>query len=794
MGGLDGIRVVELAAGVGLAWAAKLLADLGADVVRLEGDADVVRSRPHGVHRWLNTNKRAMSDTAERRRKLLPGADIVLHGLPAARARDEGVDFGRLSADSPALVVCSLTPWGATGPYADHAAEELTLIHASSWGYLSPSAATDAELPPLKAPGHHASINVATEAATAALAAFDRAERTGVGEHVDVSMFAAAAKMTEFAPATVSFLGFDPSRLGTKSVVPWGTYECRDGLIQVTCPEENQWQSLVELMGHPEWATLDVLATAEGRRRNPDLVDIYLAEWFADQRLLDVYHEGQRRGVGLTPVNTMSQLATDDHLAARGFFAPTPDGDVLPGPVGTFDQPWWELRRPAPDPGQHDGETWTPRPAGRPAPTPIPDSAVTPTPGQRPLDGVRICDFTWVWAGPFCTQVLAHLGADVVRLESPDRPDIFRRMPFTPKGVTRTLDTAGPFQLYNSDKRSVAVDLRHPDARALVLRLVERSDVVVDNFSVGTMAELGFGIDDLRRGNPEVIVASLSGYGQSGPRSGYTAYGPAGGAMAGLYAANGYADGGVAETGIAVGDPGLGLAAAWSIVAALVARRRTGQPAVIDAAMVEAVAATTGELWMEYVATGHDPPRRGNHDVAWAPHNCYPAAGDDTWVTIACTTEASWRGLCTVIDPTLADDPRFADAGQRKRHEDELDELIARWTSGLDRGEVTSRLQAAGVAAFGSVSPAELWGGDGDPQLGAIGMLERPDHPATGRRTVPGIPWRLTNGPNGLRRPAPTLGQHTDEVLSDVLGYSPDEIADLRRRGVVPATPDPPVW
>jgi benzylsuccinate CoA-transferase BbsF subunit len=395
------------------------------------------------------------------------------------------------------------------------------------------------------------------------------------------------------------------------------------------------------------------------------------------------------------------------------------------------------------------------------------------------FEGVRVVDFTWVWAGPFCTPYLGHLGADVIRVESPDRADIFRRMPFTPKGVKRTLDTSGPFQIYNSDKRSIAIDLRHRDARGLILRMVERCDVAVENFSVGTMAQLGLEVEDLRAANSSVIVASLTGYGQTGPYAGYTAYGPAGGAMTGLFAANGYADGDVAETGIAVGDPALGIAAAWAIVAALVGRHRGHEPARVDAAMVEAVATTLGEPWMEYVSTDENPPRRGNHDIVWTPHNCYPAAGEDQWVTIACTTDEAWSRLCSVIDGGLADDERFTTMALRKQDEDDLDAVVAAWTSSQDRWAVTPRLQAVGVAAFPSMSPAELW--RGDPHLAAQGMLEQPEHPATGDRTIPGVPWRLTNGPNGLVRRAPLIGEHTDEVLREVLQCDADELAECRR-------------
>ena len=775
--GLEGIRVLEIAGGVGLAYAAKLFADLGADVVRVEqaDGEDTVRSRPHDVHYWLNTNKRATTDEVG---PLAGGADIVLHDRGPASAAAAHLSHAELGAANPALVLCSITAFGMTGPYADLAAEELTVIHGSSWGFLSPSASTRRDLPPLKAPGHHAWINTATIAATVALAAFDHADRTGRGTHVDFSVFAAAAKMTETAPVSASYQQADASRLGVKIVVPWNIYPCKDGLVQFICPEQTQWDAAVTLMGEPDWARLDLFATGADRRENSDLIDVYLAEWTSTQRVADLVRDAQAARVCISPVSTMAQLDTDAHFRERGFFATTPDGRRVPGPGFRTDQRWWALRRAAPGPGEHDGEGWLPRQG---ATRPLPDDAASVA--GLPLDGVRVCDFSWIWAGPFCTQELAHLGADVIKLESAGHLCLFRRLPYAPTGMELTPDTAGVFHLYNSDKRSLGIDLGHVDARQIVERLVAVSDVVVDNFAVGTMAKLGYGIEELRRINPNVVVVSLSGYGQTGPDAGNMAYGPVGGAVAGLYAATGYEGGRAAETGIAVGDPGTGIAAAWAVVAALAARRRNGEVAGIDVAMVEAVAATVGEPWMQYQSTGSAPLPAGNHDFVWSPHNCYPASGDDRWVTIACTTERSWLALCSVVDPALAQDPRFDNAALRKRNESCLDEIVSAWTRSRERWDVTAALQAVGVAAFPSLSPLDLW--SGDAQLEALGMLEQPEHRAVGARTVPGIPWRLTPGPNGLRRPAPLLGQDTAEVLTGLLGYTAGEVADLVDSGAV---------
>lgn len=778
--GLSHVRVLELAGGVGIAWAAKLYADLGADVVRVEDGKDAVRSRPHDVHRWLNSNKRSVWSLSD---ELIRGADLVIH---------DRRDLPDLTQQNRQLVVLAFTPFGLTGPYAHYDAAEINVIHASSWGNLSPGGATDPDLPPLKAPGHHANINVASIAAIVALAATERAAVTGQGEHIDFAAVAAAAKITEVAPAAVSFLGVEASRLGTRTVVPWRIFQCTDGLLQLICPEQSQWEAFVELMGSPEWASLEVFATGPDRTQNADVLNMYLAEWFADQQADEIYHAAQAARVAVTPVNTMAQLEANEHFAERGFFATTPDGLKLPGPGFQIDQPWWNLAAEAPDAGAHEDEGWRHRAAavdhGEVA-TGANKTAAAATRGRRPLEGVRVCDFTWIWAGPFCTQILAHLGADVIKLESPDHLCMFRRLPLNPPdSPPPPHDTSGLFQLYNSDKRSVGIDLSHPDAAGVVARLVAISDVVVDNFGVGVMDRLGFGAEQLRAVNPDIVIASLSGYGSTGPCAEYAAYGPAGGAFAGLYASNGYEGGPAYETGVAIGDPCTGITAAWAVVASLSARRHSGIAAMIDVAMTEAVAATVGEGWMQYVTEGRSPAPLGNHDPIWSPHNCYRAHGDDEWVTIACTDERMWQSLCTVVDPGLALRQEFASAADRKRNEAELDAAISAWTRTRGRWQITEDLQAAGVTAFPSVSSHELW--TGDAHFEAIGMLERPRHPLTGDRVVPGVPWRLRDGPNGLRRPAPLLGQHTFEVLTDVLNYAPEEVGELMARGVVqePAT------
>jgi len=782
MAGLDGIRVLEIAGGFPAAWAAKLFADLGADVIRYEAPGfDGVRDRPHEVHRWLNTSKRSVRSGLDR---LMPEADILIQDRNPAETMAIGLHIEALRRSHPSLVICSITPFGMTGPLADLHATELTLMHSSSWGWLTPGASDRPDLPPVRVHGHQASIHAASVGAIAAMAAFDKADRTGVGEHVDLSMQSLNAKMTETAPSSFTNLGIDPSRLGTRALNPWGVYQCQDGLVQFICVEEEQWSSLVGLMGDPEWASMEVVSTMAARNENPDLVDIYLSEWIGERTVGDLYHEGQAHRLCISPIMQMSDLEDNAQLRSRGFFAS--DGELtLPGPLVQFDRPWWSMRSPAPNAGAHDGETWRLNPPLDSAGTTAPGIAKTDqtSAGSKPLAGIRVCDLSWIWAGPWCTMLLAHLGADVIKIESEHYLDLTRRLPFNPPDTELTPDTAGVFHQWNLDKRSIQVDLGTADGIDIAKRLIAASDVVIDNFEVGTLDRLGLDADALRAINPDILITKISGYGQEGPYSAYMAYGPAGGALSGLSALTGYEGGPPLELGIALGDPASGIAAAWGIVASLVARRRTGEVASMDVAMVEAVTATIGEGWMDFLATGENPERTGNHDDRWAPHNCYRTVGDDEWIAIACTDEAQWQALTAALDPKLANDPRFVDQASRKASEAALDDAISALVGGRERWELTDELQGVGVPAFPSASPGELWA-DND-HMAARGMLETPDHPIVGARTVPGIPWLLTQGANGVTRPAPTLGQHTREVLADLLGFTEARIDALDAAGVL---------
>jgi len=287
----------------------------------------------------------------------------------------------------------------------------------------------------------------------------------------------------------------------------------------------------------------------------------------------------------------------------------------------------------------------------------------------------------------------------------------------------------------------------------------------------------------LKKIKPDIIMASISGYGHTGPLRNYMGYGPAIAPLTGLSSLTGYEGGSPQEVGISYGDPNAGINAAVAICAALAARKRTGKGQYIDVSLWEAMAALVPEGWMEYVMNGAELPRQGNRDPWMSPYNCFRCVGEDAWVSIACGLDEEWQALCYAIGrPQLATDVRFRTVHDRKANEDELEQLLTAWTAQREKWEVTRILQAAGVAAFPSMNSKDL---TDDPHLNERGFFARLPHPEVGVRIHTGIPWLLANAPNGVRAPAPLLGQDTDQVMRDVLGYPDQEIARLKEEKIL---------
>ncbi len=407
------------------------------------------------------------------------------------------------------------------------------------------------------------------------------------------------------------------------------------------------------------------------------------------------------------------------------------------------------------------------------------------------LRGLRVCDFTGQLAGAGATRFLAAFGAQVIRVEDPVRKgrwDILRgTAPFVDE--RRGDELGGAFNNHNVEKLGVTLNLRTEEGRALLYELVAVSDVVTENFAAGVLARLGASYEDLRVVKPDIIYVSNSGFGHSGPYRNFKTWGPIVQACCGLTFSSGLPGLPPAGWGYSYMDHHGGYFMALAVLAALVHRNRTGEGQWIDMACTEAGATLNGPSILDFTVNGRPMRREGmphsNHSQypRMAPHNIYPALGEDSWVAIACRNDDDWRSMCSVIDMEWAHDSRFANSSGRFANEDELDQLMQEWTTPQDRFVVESTLQQAGVPAAAVRTPEDRI--EKDPDTAAWGLWPTVRHREIGEVRVDGIPVHMSTTDWSIRRGAPCLGEHNNLVFGELLGHSNEELARLAEAGVL---------
>ena len=396
---------------------------------------------------------------------------------------------------------------------------------------------------------------------------------------------------------------------------------------------------------------------------------------------------------------------------------------------------------------------------------------------DAPLKGLRVVEMGSLIAGPFCGQILGDFGAEVIKLEDPGVGDPMRQWGRSkPKGHSPWWPVIG------RNKHSVTLNLRTEEGRDLARALIAKADVVVENFRPGTLEGWGMGYDDLARLNPGLVMARVSGFGQTGPSSHKAGYALIGEAMGGLRHITGEPDRNPARAGISIGDSLSGLNAALGVMMALHARQRTGRGQVVDAAIYESVLSVMENLITEYDLTGYIRERSGAVLPGIAPSNVYPTLSGEL-ILIGANQDTLFRRLCELMGrPDLAEDVRYRDHAARGAHQAELDARIAAWTADHAIEDLLPRLEAAGIATGRIYRAPEMLV---DPQFIARESIVTVAHPVFGQVKMQNAFPRLTETPGGVRWPGPGLGEHTDAVLTEVAGLSPDAIAALRGRGVI---------
>lgn len=401
------------------------------------------------------------------------------------------------------------------------------------------------------------------------------------------------------------------------------------------------------------------------------------------------------------------------------------------------------------------------------------------------LDGLRVLDLTAWQAGPTVSMVLGDMGAEIIKIEAIQRLDGWR-------GAGDAYETSPNWNGLNRNKLGLTLDLTQPEGLDVFRQLVKIADIVVENYTPRVMENFGLAYDVLAQLNPRIIMLSLSGFGATGPWRDYLAFAFPTEEMSGLAQLTGYEGGPPELIGPPVTDALAGMMGTFSVLVALEHRRRTGRGQYIDCSQIEALTGLVGEQVVGYEMNGRVPDRQGNRHEWMAPHGVYQCDGDDSWISIAVSSDEQWQRLCEAIGRAdLAADPRLSVASGRLQHQDEVDAAISEWTRGQSHYKAMHDLQGRGVPAGAVLSPSELLS---DPHLEARGFFMPLERDQIGAHPFPGPAFKLSRTPGTLRRPAPFLGEHNDYVLRELLNLSDATIADLQEKKVIGDKPLPQLW
>ena len=402
---------------------------------------------------------------------------------------------------------------------------------------------------------------------------------------------------------------------------------------------------------------------------------------------------------------------------------------------------------------------------------------------RLPLEGIRVLDLTMMWAGPYATRVLAEMGAEVLKIESPSAWDNIRTL-IPLEGIPEPWNASWYFNDYNRDKKSVTLDLAQARGRELFLGLVARSDVVIENYRASVMDNLGLGYETLRDARADIIMISMAGFGKYGIERDHVGFGPIIEQMSGLASLTGYGDDGVPyKTGVSYGDPVAGKAAAAAVAMGLIKRRKTGLGVHVDLGQRETMSTLIGEAFVAASLRGEEVPQHGNRDSRFAPQGVYRCLGSEQWLAISARTDAEWQALAGVIG---AESTAALSLHERLARHDELDASLAAWSAEQDPQNAMEKLQQAGVPA-GRVLDSEKI--HDDPHLAARGFWVELPHPRMHAWKQPTTTWRFVEANPQLRRHAPLFGEHTREVLSSLLGVTETELDALQAQAVIGDAP-----
>ncbi|MCV7398805.1 CoA transferase [Mycobacterium fragae] len=785
---LDDVRVVEISDRIAGSYCGKLLVDAGAEVRKIEppqGDplrrftasfSPLVSGTDSPLFGYLNAGKRSLTwssdalSSDEPCSAALAAADIVVLTAGRSQAADLGIDPQRLLAESPQCVVVTISDFGWTGPYADRRASELTLqAGAGSAGFRG-----DPSGPPIAIGGDLGEYMGGVFAAFGALALRRRVQRGGAGEHLDLSMFEAITLMQSSEWLHSQLLAVPPI---TRTVEVPSIEPAKDGYVGITMVTGQQWLDFAAMVECPELIEIPQLRFQIGRWEYRDFIRERIRPWLAERTVDEIVELGQLFRLPIAALGNGSTIRDMAYVRERGVFVRNPAGFHQPR------SPWLMSRcrpaalRGAPVAGEANNEPpWPKRELGQER-----------SDRRLPLDGVRIVDLTAFWAGPAATHVLAAFGADVVKVESIQRPDGIRYSGGMRTDVEDWWEYGWVFHAMNTNKRSVTIDLGSDEGRRLFIELVAGAAVVIENFSPRVMDNFGLTADALLTVNPRLVVARMPAFGLNGPWRDRVGFAPTMEQIAGLAWVTGLPDGPPIPPRGAC-DPLAGIHAAFAVVAALQFAERTGYGQLVELPMIETVLNTTAVQPIEAEVFGVTLSRRGNRGHGDAIQNIYRCAGDDDWIAVTIGDDRQWCALMELMGlPPWSEDEELATIVGRRARADTIDPRLQEWFERQDLRCVVENLAGAGIPAAPVVSPSLV---TENPQLRDRGFFEPLEHPRTGPGLYPRPPFAPLAGQHRwLMRPPPMLGEHNEEVLCASCGVTDEDLMRLSSSGVIGTRP-----
>jgi len=803
---LSPYRVVDLT-DEGAMICGQILGDLGADVILLEPSAGAQARRigpfiddlpevNRSLNFWsLNRNKRSVtidlntSSGRENLLRLVRTSDFLIESFTPGHLDGLGLGYQSLAEINPALIMISITPFGQHGPKAHWAATDLTVTAASGVLFMT----GDEDRPPVHVSIPQAYLNAGAEAAVGALIALSARERDSLGQHIDVSAQTAMMMTTAFMLLAPGWNDSPTERVG--GGMKQGplrlrfVFRCKDGHVNVTFlfgtvfgPSSRRLFEWIYEDGFCDAATRDKDWSAFGLHlvNGKETIEEFtrctecLERFTLSHTKAELTEGATRRKILLVPVSNVEDLLRSEQLKAREFWAKMDHPELgrevtYPGPFAKLSQTPIQYRRRAPLLGEHTEEVLS---ESRPPVRFSPKSAGT---FQPALKGLKVLDFTWIYAGPASTRYLADYGATVIRIESVKKIDATRTVaPF--KDGHAGIERSAIYCNLNIGKYGVSLNLATSEARAVAMHLVNWADVVIENFSPKAMRAWGMDYESLRKIKPELIMLSTCLNGQTGPDRMLAGYGTMGACMAGFGELTGWPDSPPAAPFSAYTDFTSPKFITAALLAAIDHKRRTGQGQYIDVSQVEAPIHLLARAVLDYTVNGRIQTRMGNALRDYAPTGVYPCAGADRWVALAAPTDAVWRALCTTSGRGWNEDPRFATAIARLDHRAALDEAIGSWTVGFEPAALEERLQDVGVPVHRVSTSFDTLA---DPQLEARRHIISLEHPRLSSVPVETSRMRFSRTPAIAAWAAPEIGQHNHYVLHELLGLTDEEIMEL---------------